>query len=277
VCSKSFYCDPCQGKIVGTKDCSMPIPIVKIGSAFLQAQAGTPLTYTIMASNSPISYSVTGLPPSGTLVLNSSTGVISGTPYASDAGTYLVSLRATNNSGTSGAASVNLQILVPAGLVKPTITFTSPKPGQNITSTNPVPLTVNVAAANNNGSIKIVQFVLDGINLGSPIRSAPYTYPWSQTTANNGSHVISAIVTDNYGLTATATAPVTTNIAIPCLPDGASVNVSNSSCGPGANLDYSVCCSRWGTYNSSNLPGNGGSDPGFCDSYGWCGPKPNYD
>ncbi len=60
--------------------------------------AGAPfITYPITATGVPTSYGATGLPPG--LTLNSVTGAISGTPTT--AGTYVVTISATNTSGTT--------------------------------------------------------------------------------------------------------------------------------------------------------------------------------
>ncbi len=66
---------------------------------------GTVFSYHITASNSPTSYSATGLP--GGLSVNTSTGVISGTPTAS--GTSTVTIGATNATGT-GTATLTLTV-----------------------------------------------------------------------------------------------------------------------------------------------------------------------
>jgi hypothetical protein len=74
---------------------------------------GTSFTYTIVATNSPTSYSVTGTLPTG-LTFNTSTGVLSGTP--SQLGSFPLTIRATNAGGT-GSASFALTINPPAPVV----------------------------------------------------------------------------------------------------------------------------------------------------------------
>jgi len=66
---------------------------------------GYAFSYTITASNTPTSYNATGLPAG--LSINTSTGVISGTPTAT--GTTIVTLYATNAGGT-GLQTLTLTI-----------------------------------------------------------------------------------------------------------------------------------------------------------------------
>lgn len=56
---------------------------------------GVPFSYTITAINSPTSYNATGLPPG--FSINTTTGVISGTPGAT--GTFFITISATNGIG----------------------------------------------------------------------------------------------------------------------------------------------------------------------------------
>ena len=95
-----------------------PVIMSNLGAG---ATFGTPFSYTITASNTPASFSATGL-PSG-LTLNGA--VISGTPGA--AGTFDVTIGATNASGTGTATLV---LTIAPGFSVPMISSSSQASGQ---------------------------------------------------------------------------------------------------------------------------------------------------
>src|SRR6266550_691655 len=95
---------------------SPPAPPVITSAGTATGTVGVAFTYQIIASTCPTSYNATGL-PSG-LSVNTSTGLISGTPAAgTDAGSpYSVTISATNSGGT-GAATLTLTILSGAPVI----------------------------------------------------------------------------------------------------------------------------------------------------------------
>src|SRR5207247_2356000 len=78
---------------------------------------GVAFSYQITATNNPTSFNATGLP--GGLTVNTTTGLISGTPTT--AGTYPVTISATNSRGT-GTSTLVITINNPV----PTVTSISP-------------------------------------------------------------------------------------------------------------------------------------------------------
>lgn len=81
-----------------------------VTTATVSGTFGNLLNYTILATNSPTSYAITsGTLPTG-LTLNTTTGVISGTPTVATTDPILVTVTATNAGGTSAPATLTFNI-----------------------------------------------------------------------------------------------------------------------------------------------------------------------
>src|SRR5204862_27432 len=85
-----------------------PAKPVITSSLSATGQVGVAFSYQITATNNPTSFNATGLPAG--LSVNTSTGLISGTPTT--AGTYSVTISATNAGGT-GSATLTLTVVNP--------------------------------------------------------------------------------------------------------------------------------------------------------------------
>lgn len=79
-------------------------------------------------------------------------------------------------------------------ITPPAVSISSPASGATVSGT-----TVITANASDNVGVASVQFQLDGVNLGSAVTSAPYTYSWDTTVATNDSHTLTAVVRDAAG------------------------------------------------------------------------------
>src|ERR1019366_7213751 len=80
------------------------LPVIT-SAATTSAMAASSFSYQIVATGAPTTYGATGLPAG--LTLNTATGLVSGAPTA--AGTYTVTLSATNVAGTGkGTLAINV-------------------------------------------------------------------------------------------------------------------------------------------------------------------------
>lgn len=191
-------------------------------------EVGVSFSYSITATNSPTSYAAGNLPPG--LTVNTSTGVISGTPTT--AGVWGVTISATNGDGTGPSAILTITIGA-----EPTITS---------------PTTANCGVG--------VPFSYQGVATGStPII-------WTQTglsgglTLNMSTGLISGTPTSSgtitFDLTATnefGTDTITVVVTIGSVPVITSANYAEGQVGVPFQYDITASGSP-ASYSASGLP-----------------------
>ena len=104
--------------VVTVNGTAAAVPPVITSATTASGSVGTPLSYQIVATNSPTLYGINSLPAG--VSINTATGLISGTPTAAGVGT--VTITATNASGT-GTQLLTFTILAAAS---PAVTLTPP-------------------------------------------------------------------------------------------------------------------------------------------------------
>ena len=179
----------------------------------LRGAVGSSLSYQIAATQTPISFAATGLPTGVTV--NSGTGLISGTPTV--AGTFNVSISATNSDGT-GTASLQIVIL-PADTAVSSITSFSPASG--------APGSLVVLTGSNLAGANAVQF--NGVSATFTVDSA--TQITATVPGNAASGRIS--VTNSFGTGTSVTdfvvIPVLLSEDFAALTSGDNTSTSNQS------------------------------------------------
>ena len=157
-------------------------------------------------------------------------------------GTHMLTARARDAAGnttTSAAVSVTVNNVV-ADTTPPTVSMTAPAAG-TVTGT----VTVSANAADNIG-VAGVQFLLDGVSLGTEDTTSPYSISWNTASASNGTHVLTARARDAAGLnTTSAGVSVTVNNVV------APSSIQNASLETDANSDGVPDCWLLGGYGTN--------------------------
>ena len=113
-------------------------------------------------------------------------------------GNHTLTARARDAAGNT-ATSTAVIVTVNNDTQLPTVTITAPAAG-NVLGT------INVTAnASDNVSVAGVQFLVDGVNLGTEDIAAPYSVSWNTLSTANGNHTLTAVARDASGNTATST------------------------------------------------------------------------
>lgn len=206
-------------------------PPVITSASSASGNQGSPFTYQIIATNSPSSYSASGLPAG--FSINTVTGVISGVP--SSPGTSTVTIGATN---ASGAGTKTLTITIGAPLPVPVISSST-----TVTATVGVPFTYQIAASNSPTSYAATGMP-SGLQVNTTTTGQILSIPLSPGVWTT------TISASNYSGTGTARLTITVNPAIPQI-----VGASTASAVVGSPFTYQINALDTPTsFNAVGLP-----------------------
>ncbi|HTB52216.1 MAG TPA: putative Ig domain-containing protein, partial [Ferruginibacter sp.] len=206
-------------------------PVIS-SSATATGTTGSSFSYTITASNAPTSYAAPGLPAG--LSINTSTGVISGTPTT--AGTSTVTVSATNATGTgTKAVTFTINPAVAAPVVSSAATATG-----TVGSAFSYAITASNAPTSYNAS---------GLPAGVTVNTSTGIISGTPTTAGTYTVTVNAI---NAGGTGNKTVTVTVSPAI-VAPVVSSATTASGTVGSA--FSYTITASNTPTsYNATGLP-----------------------
>lgn len=206
-----------------------PAPVIS-SSLTTNGTVGTAFTYTITASNTPTSYNATGLPPG--LSINTTTGVISGTPSAT--GVSNVTITATNAGGTDTQTLVVTINNPPAPVITSSLTASG---------TTGTAFTYTITATNSPTSYNAT-----GLPAGLSINTSTGVISGTPTGVATTSVTITAT---NAGGTDTQTLVIT--VSNPPAPVITSILTASGT--TGSAFSYTITASNTPTsYNATGLP-----------------------
>ena len=208
-----------------------PAPVVT-SSLTASGTVGQAFTYTITASDTPTSFSATPLPAG--LSVNTSNGILSGTPTAS--GTTNVTIGATNAGGT-GTATLVITVNPPAPAITSSLTasgtvgqaFTYTITASNTpTSFSATPLPAGLSVNTSNGILSGTPTAsgTTNVTIGATNPTGTGTATLVLTVAPAVPRNILIIIADDYGLDASSLYNTSPGVSLAQTPNIASLAAS---------------------------------------------------
>lgn len=187
-------------------------PTVKITGPDNNATFNPTDVITITATAADTDGSITGVDfyNGSTLLGSANTSPYSFAWHNPSPGDYVLTAKATDDNGAITTSSPVSVSVVSSGLIPPVVNITSPS--LNATFTEPATVTLNADATDPDGTISKVEF-FNGATLLNTSASSPYTFTWTNVAA--GKYVLTAVATDNDGLTTADTVSISVTGAGP--------------------------------------------------------------
>lgn len=173
-------------------------------------------------------------------------------------GQYSITAQAIDNLGISSSTSTLISVLGPN--VPPTVSLTAPANNSTFGAGETVTLTAD--AADSDGTIKQVDFLLNGSYLSST-NVPPYKFEWQNVPL--GSHALAARATDNSGAQTVSSSVAISVITAPSVT--LSTSTSSNKIAAGSSVTLSADASsvngikRVDFYQGSNLLGSASASP----------------
>jgi hypothetical protein len=153
-------------------------------------------------------------------------------------GSYTITAAAFDDAGNKSMLSLNCPLTIDA--TAPTGALTSPLNGATVAGSAPI-----TATASDSGGVWKVDFQIDGVTQAT-VSASPYIYPWNSSSVANGSHTLTALISDYAGNTTTSTATITVQNAASTAPAAPSLNSANAGNGS-VTLAWSAPASNGGS------------------------------
>ena len=213
------------GVTIGGAACARSAPSVSLSPLSQTAAPGSTVSYTMTVQNNNTAacgtstFNLAQTVPtgfSGSLSASSvalgagASGVVSWVATSSSAvasGTYGLDASATDAAASTMTTTSHASYIVYSSTAAPTVSITSPANGAVLTGTKPYSI---AATASDAAGIRSVAIYVDGSLLATDI-AAPYTASWNLRKATRGPHSITAVATDNAGVSTTAQVSVMLN------------------------------------------------------------------
>jgi hypothetical protein len=173
-------------------------------------------------------------------------------------GTVYYKVIAQDQAGNVSAPSNEVNAVFPIDTTPPTVSISAPADGGTVSGT----VTVSADVSDDVG-VERVQFILDGINLGSEDITAPFSTSWATTMSTNGAHTLTARARDAGGNTTTS-APATVtvnNVSIIDFNNGETSNEPLNGQYPSGVADWGTnvwwLSGPWGQFTTNSVSFNG--------------------
>ena len=209
---------------VSTSACADTQPPTAPTNVSASTRTTTSIALTWAPSTDNVGVAAYGLYNGGELVNTTAgtTGIVGNLTCGTN---YTLAVDAFDAAGNSSArTTVMVSTLACPDTTPPTVAMSSPTNGSTVTGTISAS-----ASATDSGGVTRVDFLRDGVSLGSDT-SSPYSIPLNTTTVANGSHTLGARAYDSAGNVGNATVTVTvSNTASPSSTGSVTQTIANGS------------------------------------------------